>query len=104
VDNLTGSQRMAVAKISGAAELLTIGRYRATPLDRAVAQLRAISGDPVVLGTALGNVLYRVETESTGYQVTADLLRVAGADEDTAAATLAWQRERAARSDGGFRL
>lgn len=104
MDKLTGRQRMAVAKISGAAELLTIGRYRDTPRDRAVAQLHAISDDPAVLGAALGNVLYRIAVESPGYQVTADLLRAAGADEDAAAARLAWQRDRASRNDGGFRL
>lgn len=104
MDNLTSRQRMAVAKISGAAELLTIGRYRATPRDRAVAQLRTISDDPAVLGAAMGSVLYRVERESAGYQVTVDLLRAAGADESVAAATLAWQRDRASRNDGGFRL
>lgn len=95
---------MAVAKLSGAAARLTVGSDKGMPRDRAVAELHAISTDRAVLGIALGDVLHRVETESAGYLVTAELLRACGADEAVAAARLAWQRERAARRDGGFRL
>lgn len=102
--DLTSGQRMALARISGAAQLLSIGRERDMRRDWAVARLHGISTDPAVLGAALGDVLRRIEVESPTYAVTAELLRAAGADEDVAAARLAWQRERAARNDGGFRL
>jgi len=90
--------QMALSQLSGAAQRLTIGVDKETPRQWAVAALHAISSDPAVLGAALGDVLYRIETESPGYEVTAELLRAAGADEAEAAARLEWQRSR------GFRL
>lgn len=90
--------RMALSQLSGAATRLSVGRDKDAERRIAVAALHAISSDPAVLGAALGDVLYRIETESPGYGVTAELLRAAGADEAVAEQRLAWQRGR------GFRL
>jgi hypothetical protein len=96
--------RMAVAMISGSASRLSIGRDKDVPRDQALAELHEISTDPAVLGHVLGGVLHRIETEHPYHLATAELLRAAGADEDVAAATLAWLLERDNRYEGGFRL
>ena len=83
---------MAAAKVIGAAARLAIP---GVTVDDAVAELRAISSDPVALGYALGVFLHLVDTESTSDQPAVALLRAAGADEDIAAAKLAWMRWRA---------
>jgi hypothetical protein len=103
-DEMSEPDRMAVAKVSGAAERLTIGVDKDVPLAVALAELHEISTDPAVFGEVLGAILYRVETEHPYFGTVAELLRAAGADEDVAAARLATLRERAAGRDGGFRL
>jgi hypothetical protein len=101
--DLTSKQRMASAQISGLADRLTVGVDRDTPRDEAVAEVHAISADPVVLGVVLGGFLHRVDTESAEWQPAVELLRAAGADEDTAAAVRVWLSARHGRS-GGFQL
>jgi hypothetical protein len=96
--------RMAVAKISGSASRLSIGRDKDVPRDLAVAELHEISTDKDVLGEVLGDVLYEAKTQHPYHLATAELLRAAGADEDVAAAKLAELLERDARYEGGFRL
>lgn len=93
-DLLTGQQRMEVAKATGAAGRYGIGRDRDRPRERALAELREITTDPVVLGHVLAGYLHRVETESPGYAGVVELLRAAGADEGTAAAHLEVLRAR----------
>jgi hypothetical protein len=83
---------MAAARVIGAAPRLATGEVSR---DEAVAELHAITNDPVPLGYALGVFLHRVETESTSNQPVVDLLRAAGAQEDIAAMKLAWVRWRA---------
>ena len=84
---------MAAARVIGAApRLATSGEVSR---EGAVAELHAITSDPVPLGYALGVFLHRVESESTSNQPAVDLLRAAGADEDIAAMKLAWVRWRA---------
>jgi hypothetical protein len=96
---------MAVAQVSGSADRLSVGRDKDWPRERALAELHSITRDPAVFGTVLGNVLYKIEAEPTGWGAeTAELLRAAGADEAVAAARVEWQRERARGRDGGFRL
>jgi hypothetical protein len=102
--HLTKTQRMAVAKISGSADRLTVGRDKHVSRAEAIAELHEITTDPVALGTVLGNRLYRVEREGASGLATVDLLRAAGADEDAAAAKLAWLKRRDEGYEGGFRL
>ena len=84
---------MAAARVIGAApRLATSGEVSR---DGAVAELHAITSDPVPLGYALGVFLHRVEVGLTSNQPVVDLLRAAGADEDIAAMKLAWVRWRA---------
>lgn len=54
---MTSRQSMASAKVSGAAELWAIGRYRDRPRSEALAALAEITADPVSLGDALGTYL-----------------------------------------------
>lgn len=96
---------MAVARISGAVERLTIGSAKGAPPELAVAELREISTDPAVLGDVLGAILHRVESEHSYLVAAAELLRAAGADEQAAISKLGWLRERdARRAGGGFTL
>jgi hypothetical protein len=90
---LSGVQRMAAARVIGAAAQLSASDVEG---GNAVAELQAITTDPVPLGYALGVFLHHVETESTSSnQAAVDMLRAAGADEEIAAAKLAWVRWRA---------
>jgi hypothetical protein len=91
---LTSRQRMAVAKVSGAAARLSTGRDRDMPRAEALAELRTITWDREVFGHVLGDVLADGEQQGTAEFLTptVELLRSAGADEDAAAAKLAWRR------------
>ena len=89
---LSGVQRMAAARVIGVAAQLSASAVEG---GNAVAELQAITTDPVPLGYALGVFLHHVETESTSHQAAVDMLRAAGADEEVAAAKLAWVRWRA---------
>jgi hypothetical protein len=91
---LSGVQRMAAARVVSAAARFALGGVEVSR-DDAVAELQAITRDPVALGYALGVFLHRVETESATNQVSVDALRAAGAEEDIAATKLAWIRWRA---------
>jgi hypothetical protein len=98
-------EQLAAARVTGAAARLTMGKDGMVPWDVAIAELRAITTDPVVLGQALGAYLHRVEQESAEWQETVELLRAAGADEVAAAAKLQQLAGTDARyEDGGFRL
>lgn len=99
---LSDRQRMQVAEATGTASRYGIGRDRHRPREQALAELRKITTDRVVLGHVLAGYLYRVETESPGYGPVVELLREAGADEAAAAAELARLRERIQRSSPGL--
>lgn len=96
---LTSEQRMAVAKVSGAVARLTTGRHRGTETRIALAELHGYSTDPVVYGHVLGDVLADTEVHGRADWTapTVELLRAAGADEDAAAAKLAWRRAELAK-------
>ena len=85
---------MVAARIIGVLARLADTAGAGVTQEQAVAELHAITRDPVPLGYALGVCLHRGEVESTDNQVTIGLLRSAGADEDVAAAKLAWLRWR----------
>lgn len=89
---LSGAQRMAAARLIGAVPRLAAA---GVGIADAVAELHAITSDPVALGYALGVFLHRVENEPTSNRPAVDLLRAAGADEDIALMKLAWVRWRA---------
>ena len=84
---------MAAARVIGAAPGLATGGE--LPREEAVAELHAITSDPVPLGYALGVFVHRVEVGLTSNQPVVDLLRAAGADEDIASMKLAFVRWRA---------
>ena len=91
---LSGVQRMVAARIIGVLARLADTVGADVTQEQAVAELHAITRDPVPLGYALGVCLHQAEVESTDNQPTIGLLRSAGADEDVAAAKLAWLRWR----------
>jgi hypothetical protein len=92
---LSRKQRLEVAQVSGTVErmLVTAGPIH---VDDAVAEVRAVSRDPLVLGQVLGAYVVRTETEPR-FAVVAELLREAGADEERAEQVAAWQRWRHGR-------
>jgi hypothetical protein len=92
---LTGVQRLAAARLVSAVARLATPAGADVPRHEAIAELHAITRDPVPLGYALGVLLHGVETDSNPNQPAVDVLRSAGADEDVAAAKLAWMRWRA---------
>jgi hypothetical protein len=69
---LSGVQRMTAARIVGAAARLAAGAGHDMSTDRAVAELHAITTDPVPLGYALGIFLHRAETDSADNQAAVD--------------------------------
>jgi hypothetical protein len=71
-------------------------------VDDAVAEVHAVSRDPLVLGQVLGAYAVRAETQHR-FAVVVELLREAGANEVRAEQAAAWQRwrhERDAQADG----
>ncbi len=94
---LSADDRLKIAKLSGAVSHWAAGDLAARR-DDAYADLFHITNEARLWGVVLGNVLARIELQGwTHEQATADFLRWAGADEPTAAARLAWQRERYGR-------
>lgn len=91
---------MAIAHVSGAIERLGFGDYKDLPQADKIASLHTISRDPIVLGSVLGDCLVNVEDASL-YQACIDLLRAAGADENTAQEKAQWRRERAQQFSQG---
>jgi hypothetical protein len=93
---LDARQRMAVATVTGHAErlVLTLG----WPADeRTVAELRAITTDPVVYGIALGNTVAKIDRDRAMWghlQPLADAYRAAGADPDVAERQRLWRLDR----------
>lgn len=61
-------------------------------LEVAVARLHAITADAVVLGHELGSQLVHAE-RSRAYEPAVEMLRAAGADEETAEVKAEWLRE-----------
>lgn len=89
---LTSRQRLQVAYIAGHVQRLGFGNLSHLTLEEKIADLHALSTDPVVLGHHLGDCLANADEIWPGFQACADLLRAAGADEQAAAAKLAWRR------------
>jgi hypothetical protein len=91
---MSREQRMAVASVTGHAERLLSGLGR--PADEhAVAELHAITTDPIVYGIALGNVLAAIERGGWGHmQPIAELYRAAGADVEVADRQRLWRLSR----------
>ncbi|WP_328465552.1 hypothetical protein OHA21_43885 [Actinoplanes sp. NBC_00393] len=89
-------QRMGVAKVSGHAEWLIQGQ--GWPVDeQTVAELHAITRDPVVYGIALGNLLGRMETAPEMWahlEPMAELYRQCGADLEVADRQRQWRASR----------
>jgi hypothetical protein len=92
---LDQNQRVDAARITA-----MIDRFGADALTsdqlRALAALREISRDRVVLGDVLGDYLHRVvvgtQADTISYWPALELLRAAGADEERAAAKASWLR------------
>lgn len=100
-DPPTDGQGLDVAKAAGAVRRVVFGPDRpergneadeAEWMVWAIAELREVTTDTFVLGHVLGAYLaYR--DRSDAYQPAIDLLRAAGADEETAEAKAAWLRQ-----------
>ncbi|GIE35886.1 hypothetical protein Ait01nite_089310 [Actinoplanes italicus] len=87
---LNREQRMAAAAVSGHAERLIQALGRDVD-EQTVAELHAITRDPIVYGIELGNVLGRIEkTGWTHLQRLADAYRAAGADLEVADRQRLW--------------
>ena len=96
---LPGETRMAVAKFHGTAHRWGVGPHKDKPLTEAVAALHEVSTDPVALGVVFASELAAVELDGYAWQQrTVDMLRQAGADEDTAERVLAWRRTTASEA------
>lgn len=83
--------RLLAAEVTGEVQRLCFGPDRPGQAE-AVARLRDITTDPVVLGHVLGSYLAYADW-STAYLPAVDMLRAAGADEGTAGARAAWVRQ-----------
>jgi hypothetical protein len=91
---LTAEQRLAVERVVGIGVLWTIGARSDMLESDVIAAMHAASRDGVVLGVALGTALAAAELDGwRRYRELAELYRKAGADEQVAAAELAWQRD-----------
>lgn len=87
------ADRIALAKISGHGQRVGYGRaYADVPDERLVAELHAITRDPVLYGLALGAARSELEEWPGVGGRLVRLYELAGADEDVAAASLEWQR------------
>jgi hypothetical protein len=92
---LTAERRVALERIMGIGQQWTFGDCSDRPREEAIAALRAVTCDGVVLGVALGVALAAFEFDGWPlYCKLAELYRAAGADEHIAAVELAWQRSR----------
>jgi hypothetical protein len=90
---LTSRQRLDLAKISGIGQRRALGPDRDRGLEEALAELREVTRDPMILGLALGSALAVAEAQEW-QQPLVDLYRAAGADEQVAAEHRDLQRER----------
>lgn len=97
---MTTSQHMQVAKVAGSVQRLSFGKDQHLTREKKLAELHAITRDPVVLGHELGNCLANVDELHPYWQGCVDLLRAAGANEDEAARKLAWLRWSRQRREG----
>ncbi|MBG0560739.1 hypothetical protein [Actinoplanes aureus] len=89
--NLDSRQRMEVAKMTGHADRL-IQALGWSVGDEAVAELHAISTDPVVYGIALGTTRAMIETGGWDHLgPLAELYEACGADEEVADRQKAWR-------------
>jgi hypothetical protein len=88
---LDARQRMAVAAMTGHAERLVHALQ--WPVDeQTIAELHAITTDPVVYGIALGNVLAMIGQAGREHmQPLADTYRAAGADLEVAERQRLWR-------------
>lgn len=88
-----GRPRLLVAEVSGEVQRLVFGDLRGLPLEQAIGRLREITEDRVVLGHVLGGYLAQAE-RSEAFLSAVEMLRAAGADEQTAEVKAEWVRER----------
>lgn len=92
---LDSKQRLDLAMITGAGKRWTFGDLKDRPTAEAIADLHAISPDPVLYGIALGDALATIEIDGwPSYARLAELYRACGADEAVAQVHLEWQRSR----------
>ncbi len=88
---LTAEQQSALARITEIGMRWTVGSRCDRPRDDVVAELHSVTRDRAVLGVALGIAMGAAELDGwSSYRKLAELYRAAGADEQVAAAELAW--------------
>src|SRR3954454_17252231 len=85
---------MALSRVVDVGRRWLIDNSTHHPIGDAVAAVHNITRDRVLLGVALGAALSASELDTwKGHRRLADLYRAAGADEQIAAAELAWFRD-----------
>jgi hypothetical protein len=93
--DLPHDKRLTAARLSGSVRALAAGRLAHLSRDEKLAEIRALTGDPEILGHQLGvhlGAAYPTTADATAI----DLLRAAGADEQVAQTMAQWQQEQAA--------
>ncbi|WP_018587931.1 hypothetical protein [Salinispora arenicola] len=95
VPSLPQRQRLLLAELSGVARRYGTDGMRDAPRDVAVAAVRAVTDDPVLLGMQAGVAL--VDPHGTN-RPTVELLQAAGADMTVAQQHAAEVRERLSRA------
>jgi hypothetical protein len=91
---LTADQRQTLARVVAVGVRWTVGGGSGLSQEDTVAALRQVTHDGVVLGVALGTALAAAELDGwRSYGELAEVYRSAGADEQVAAAELAWRRD-----------
>ena len=95
---LTADQRLTLERVVAIGVRWAVGGRSGLRHEDAVAALRQVTSDGVVLGVALGTALAAAESDGwRSYHELAEMYRSAGADEQVAAAELAWRRDHAPR-------
>jgi hypothetical protein len=84
---------MALAKLTGASARVLMGPEAEPDDETALTELLGYSRDRMLWGVLLGSALRGVEIGAGAYERLVQLARRAGADEQAAAAHLAWLRQ-----------
>ena len=102
---LDEAQRIEASRVTAMIEQFRVDDGPTADPTRALAVLREISRDRVLLGDVLGDYLHRVvvgtQAETISYWPVLELLRAAGADERRAAAKATWLRHEQTIRDVG---
>lgn len=97
---LSTSERLELARLTGAVEFWSIGAGRHGDRDEALDDLLGITRDGLVWAMALGNALARIDAGPTGCRAAVDLLKAMAPDPAAVAEHREWARARLTRFGG----